>query len=90
MATGDDAEAYNALLRWLERLEPGMNARAFAARFGDEDLSTALTALSAGIYGRAGAPADLGLLRRQLAVARRRYLADGAGDKLSRLPPLNP
>jgi len=90
LATGDDAEAYNALLRWLERLEPGMNARAFTARFGDEDLSTALTALSAGIYGRAGAPADLGLLRRQLAVARRRYLADGAGDKLSRLPPLNP
>ena len=90
LATGDGTEAYHALLRWLERLEPGMNARTFAARCGDEDLSTAVTALSAAVYGDAGAPADFGQLRRQLTAARKRYFAGGAGDGLSRLPPLNP
>ena len=90
LATGNGAQAYHALLCWLERLEPGMNVRTFAARFGDEDLSMALTALSAAIYGDAGAPADLGQLRRMLAAARKRYLAQGSARETLRLPPLNP
>ena len=90
LANGDGTEAYHALLRWLERLVPGMNARTFAARFGDEDLSTALTALSAAVYGDADASADFGQLRRQLAAARKRYLARGSAGSTLRLPPLNP
>jgi hypothetical protein len=90
LTAGDSTEAYHALLRWLERLEPGMNARTFAARFGDEGLSTALTALSTAVYGDAGAPTDLGQLRRMLAAARRRYLAKDSAEGTLRLPPLNP
>jgi hypothetical protein len=90
LASEDGTAAYHALLRWLERLEPGMSARTFAARFGDEELSSRLTALGAAVYGDAGTPADLGQLRRKLTAARRRYLAQDSVDREPQLPPLNP
>jgi hypothetical protein len=90
LESGDSAEVYRALMRWIERLERGLDARSFAAHFGDEYLSEAITALSARLYGDAGNTVDLGRIRRKLKVARRRYLDRDTISKSLRLPPLNP
>jgi hypothetical protein len=90
LGSGDSAAAYHALLRWVGRLEPGMDARTFAARYGDESLSETMTSRSAGLYGVAGNAPDLGQVRRQLKIARNRYLAADAVSNTHKLPPLNP
>ena len=90
LGSGDSTAAYRALLLWIERLKPPMDARTFAELYGDPALSTVLTGLSAGIYGDARRPADLRQVRRQLEVARRRFLARGSAATAVRLPPLNP
>ena len=90
LGTGDGSAAYHALLLWLDRLAPGMNAHSFATRYGDEPLSAGLTALSSSLYGGRGTGGDLGQLRRQLAAARKRYLAKNSGGYERHLPPLNP
>jgi hypothetical protein len=90
LESNDSPVAYRALLRWLERLEPGMDARTFAKGYGDEPLSAAFTALSAAVYHDAGTVADLRPIRRKLAAARRRYLAGDRPGSVRQLPPLNP
>jgi hypothetical protein len=90
LESGDSVEVYRALLRWIERLERGLDARSFAAHFGDESLSEAITALSARLYSDAGKAVDLRRIRRKLKVARRRYLDRGTISGSLRLPPLNP
>ena len=88
--SGNSAAAYRAMLRWAERLGPGMNLRVFAATYGDESLRAAIDALSAGIYGDAERASDSQPFTRQLNVARKRYLDRGAQRRASTLPPLNP
>jgi hypothetical protein len=90
LGSGDNAEAYRALLHWAERLQPRMSARTFASRYGDKDLSAAIAALSAAVYGDVGAAFDAGQFRTQLSAARRRYFARDAGVHGLHLPPLNP
>ena len=90
LESNDSPVAYRALLRWLERLEPGMDARTFAKGYGDEPLSAAFTALSAAVYHDAGTVGDLRPIRRKLAAARRRYLAGDRPGSVRQLPPLNP
>ena len=90
LGSNDRPAAYRALLRWLERLEPGMDARTFAIRYGDESLSAAFTALSAAVYHEAQTAGDLRPIRRKLAAARRRYLAGDRPGSVRQLPPLNP
>lgn len=90
LGSGDNAAAYRALLHWVERLQPGLSARGFAARYGDDSLSSAFTILAAGIYGEEAAPPDLGQVRRQLAAARKRSFAHGSAGRATCLPPLNP
>jgi hypothetical protein len=90
LRSSDNPVAYRALLAWVERLEPRMSARQFATRYGDGALAEAITALSASVYADAETPLDLRQFRRQLAVARKRYLAGGAEERALQLPPLNP
>ena len=90
LGSDEPAETYRALLRWIERLEPGMDARSFAAHYGDESLSEALTALSRGLYGGAEGSVDLGPVRRKLQIARRRHFDRNSVSSALELPPLNP
>jgi hypothetical protein len=88
--SNDGELAYRAMLQWIGRLEPGMNARAFASAYGDESLSAAVDALSAGLYGNAERDGDLRRVRGNLKAARKRYLQRGRQQAAQSLPPLNP
>jgi hypothetical protein len=90
LGSGDGPAAYWALLRWVERLQPGMDTRTFAARYGDEALTAALTALSATVYRDPGNPGNLSQIHSKLAAARKRYLAERPSEREPGLPPLNP
>jgi hypothetical protein len=90
LGSGDDAALYRALLRWIERLEPGLDARSFAANYGDDALSDGVAALTARLYGAADGSVYPGQLRRRLKVARQRYLKRDIIAGAMRLPPLNP
>jgi len=81
---------YHALLAWLERLQPGMNARSFARAYGDASLLAAIDALSAGIYKDAAEGIDMGSLRTGLATARKLFLQQRSPRGRPSLPPLNP
>lgn len=84
--------AYHALLAWLERLQPGTNARSFAHDHGDASLLAAVDALSARVYNDAAAAEriDLKPLRAGLASARKRVLQQRSLPERRSLPPLNP
>jgi hypothetical protein len=88
--SNDGEVAYRAMLQWIGRLEPGMNARAFASAYGDESLSAAVDAISAGLYGNAERAGDLRRVRGNLKAARKRYLQRGLQQAAQSLPPLNP
>ena len=90
LASGNNAAAYHALLHWIERLAPGTTLRSFVSDFGDESLSAAVAALSAGLYGDASTSGDLGRIRSKLKAARKRFLEQGLGRHAQSLPPLNP
>lgn len=90
-ATSDDAHAtYDALLRWLHRIEPGSDARRFAHRFGDEALVASVDQLTRALFGDGGEVPDLRSLARAVGSARRRYLAAIANPGGHALPELNP
>lgn len=82
--------AYHALLTWLERLQPGMDARSFARAYGDASLLAAIDALSARIYNDAAERIELRSLRSKLAKARKLFLQPRPASGLPSLPPLNP
>jgi hypothetical protein len=90
LASGNNAAAYHAMLHWIERLAPGTTVRSFVSDFGDESLSAAVAALSAGLYGDASTSGDLGRIRSKLKAARKRFLEQGLGRHAQSLPPLNP
>jgi hypothetical protein len=81
---------YHALLAWLERLQPGMNARSFARAYGDASLLAAIDALSAGIYNDAAERIDMRSLGAGLVTARKRFLQQRSLPGRLTLPPLNP
>jgi len=82
--------AYHALLAWLERLQPGTNARSFARAYGDATLLAAVDTLSAGIYKDAAEGIDMRPLRAGLATARKLFLQQRSPRGRPSLPPLNP
>ncbi|MCO4812178.1 MAG: BatD family protein [Gammaproteobacteria bacterium] len=90
LRSGDTRSAYHALLLWLERLEPGLDARQFARQYGDESLAAGVCALSASLYASDAQPCDSRQLGASIQIARARYNSEpqtGAGHAL---PPLNP
>jgi len=90
LRSGNGPLAFHALLRWLRRLEPGIDARSFATRFGDAELAAELATLSAAVYSDAENTVDFGRLARRVATARKTYLASGIAPDALDLPPLNP
>lgn len=90
LKSGDMDSVYRAMLRWIDRLHPGMSLRSFASRYGDESLRATIEDLSAGIYSDAKTSIRLVRARPGLVAARRRYLAQGMTVRTRSLPPLNP
>ena len=86
----DTKAAYHALLSWLERLEPGLDARRFAQQFGDESLAVATDALSASLYASDAHACDHRRLAASLLAARRHYHSASSAGVRHALPPLNP
>ena len=90
LKSNDGEATYRAMLQWIGRLEPGMNARTFASGYGDESLCAAVDTLSAGIYGNGERAVDLRRVRGNLKAARKRYLQRGRQQAAQSPPPLNP
>ena len=90
LRSGDTRAAYHALLSWLERLEPGLDARRFARQYGDESLAVATDALSASLYASDAHACDHRQLAASLLAARRHYHSATPAGVRHALPPLNP
>ena len=88
---GDDPRAiHRALMIWLERLQPGLDARRFAGDHGDVSLQEKVESLSAAIYAGAEGAFDARGFDKSLAAARRRFLRMDELDARPVLPRLNP
>jgi hypothetical protein len=90
IASERSESAYHALLAWLERLQPGMDARTFARTYGDASLLAAFDALSCGLYSDAAERIEFRSLRGKLAAARKQFLQPLPASAQPSLPPLNP
>lgn len=87
---GDPRIADQALLTWLERIEPGMGAREFVQRYGDAKLRQQIEALDRLLYSTTAEPVKLRRLERSLVAARRRYAKGARSSRSFVLPPMNP
>jgi hypothetical protein len=90
LRSSDTRSAYHALLLWLERLEPGLDARRFAQQYGDESLAAAVNELSASLYASDAKTCDSRQLAASILAARRRYNSEALTGARHALPPLNP
>jgi len=90
LRSSDTRSAYHALLLWLERLEPGLDARRFARQYGDESLAAAVNELSASLYASDAKTCDSRQLAASILAARRRYNSEALTGARHALPPLNP
>ena len=90
LRSGDRHRAYEAVVRWLEKLEPGIGSHRFAVLFGDADLANELDALTRSLYAGATESANLGKIAHKLSVARNRCLNERKEALDGALPPLNP
>ena len=86
----DTRQVHHALLRWLERLKPGLDTRSLTRICGDDELTVMLDRLSAAAYAD---DQSLPLPREfesRLRHARRRFLRRRLHAARPALPPLNP
>lgn len=81
---------HHALLVWMERLAPGVDAKQFAADYGDARLQALVDALSAAVYANSGQAIDISKLYQGLVAARRNCNKSRSVRRRSALPPLNP
>ncbi len=81
---------YTGALCWLKRLNPDLDLRQFAARFGSPALSAEVEALSRGLYRETNEPFEVRTFLRALADARSNYLAAHQAMESHQLAPLNP
>ena len=86
---GDPGPAHQALITWLERIDPGTGARLFARRHGDEKLQLQTEALSRSLYSD-GDSVNLRHLEKSLTSARRRRIRESTVSSSFALPPMNP
>ena len=85
------SRAQRALLIWLDRIEPGMEPRAFARRYGDAALQERLERIARSCYrDNSGDVSGFRHLLAPLAEARRGALRAIQDDSRAELPPLNP
>jgi hypothetical protein len=90
IGSGDAHRAHDEIVRWLARLEPGLDSRAFAERYGDDALTSELAALNRFLYAESAHSPDLGRIAQGLTVARRRCIREHEIQSDVVLPPLNP
>lgn len=90
LGTGSAADAYAALLTWLDRLAPGLDSQRFARQYGDSTLPGRLHDLAAMRFGVRPSRVDLAELAAPLNAARRRFLAAREYADQRDLAPLNP
>ena len=82
--------AYQAMLNWLKRLDPGITVRQLAQEYGDEKLLVAVDGLSKMIYAGVENEIDVSGLAKGLGSARGKFLSQMAMADQNTLPPLNP
>ena len=88
---GGEARAiHHALLVWLNRLQPGLDARAFAQQHGGTALQEGVEGVIAVLYADPSVPFDGGNLAPAFTAARSDLLASRAKATHSSLPALNP
>ena len=90
LRSADTQAAYTAMLAWLERMAPGVDARGFAAAWGDDRLRSGVESLAASNFAEVDARFEPSALRTGLKQARQRYLAAPTGRAPDELPGLNP
>lgn len=87
---GKDPRAiHRALLLWLGRLQPGLDARGFVRDHGDTALKHGVEGVIAALYARANVSFDGDNLESGFKTARRHLLRSRAESERSGLPPLN-
>ena len=86
---GSPRAVYRALLVWLERVEPGLDARQFANRHGDPKLARQIEELSRSLYAEAEGAVNLRELETSLAAARRRRARTDRRGRSFTLPSMN-
>lgn len=89
LQVGDAHAGYHTLLKWLDRFEPGVDAREFARRYGDAALNEQVERLSRALYSGSVESINLKPLERSLVAARRRRRYESTGVEHTMLPPLN-
>lgn len=90
LLVSDRRRAQSSLLAWLDRIAPGSSPREFAARYGDEKLSTELERISKMLYRDGSDRVHMKRLLPQLSKARRRVRQERQRSSKLALPPLNP
>ncbi len=90
LRSGDAHAAYHALLLWLDRLEPGLDARQFATRDGDDELQARIEQLSRALYCKIDETVNLRKLNIALVSARHNHHRALEQDKHFALPLMNP
>jgi hypothetical protein len=90
MRHGDPKSVYHAMLHWLERLETGLDVRAFTVSYGTDELSEAVNQLTRATYSNSAAQSDLSGLYAEIAAARRRWRNTRSPATGAALPSLNP
>jgi len=90
MRHGDPKSVYHAMLYWLERLETGLDVRAFAVSYGTDELSAAVNQLTRATYSNSAAQSGLSALYAEIAAARRRWQKTRPPATGAALPSLNP
>jgi len=90
LRSGDAHAAHHALLLWLDRLEPGLDARKFAARHGDEELRGQIESLSRTLYFNIDETPNLRALDIALVSARHNYHDRRKQGGQFALPTMNP
>ncbi len=81
---------YRSAVAWLRRLDPTLDLRAFADRYGDQALVAAFDQLSEVLFGAGGSGPDLRTAAKGLRAARGRHMAEVRSGHEARLAPLNP
>ncbi len=90
LRSGDAHVAYHALLLWLDRLEPGLNSRQFATRYGDVEVQAQIEQLRRALYFKNDETVNLRKLNIALVSARRNFYRALEQDKHLALPRMNP